>query len=54
MKDLRVTEKGKNAQYRKGGVKQLRVTELTNFSHGEERSSPMRDGFYTRRYRSHI
>ena len=54
MKNLRATEERKNVQYQKEDVKQLSVAELTNFSHGEERSSSMRDGFYTRRYRSHI
>ena len=54
MKNLRAIEGRKNVQYQKGDVKQLSVTELTNFSHGEERSGSMRDGFYTRRYRSHI
>ena len=34
--------------------KQLPVTDLTNFSHGEERSSAMRDGFYMRRSHSLI
>lgn len=53
MKNLRMIEERKNSQYQKGDVKQLSVTELTNFSHGEERRSSMRDGFYTHRYRSH-
>lgn len=35
-------------------TRQLSVTDLTDFSHGEERSSPMRDGFYTRRHHSLI
>lgn len=52
MKNLRMIEERKNIQYQRENVKQLSVTELTNFSHGEERSSSMRDGFYTHRYRS--
>ena len=41
-----------DVQQQKRAVKQLSSTELTNFSHGEERSSAMRDGFYSRRFRS--
>ena len=32
-------------------VKQLDSTDLVKFSHGEERSTSMRDGFYSRRSR---
>ena len=35
-------------------AKQLSVTDLNNVAHGEERISPMRNGFYTRRNRSQI
>ena len=52
MNDLRVIEEREYSQYRKENIRQLSTTQLTNFSHGEERKSSMRDGFYTRRYRS--
>ncbi len=38
----------------KAVAKQLSVTDLNNPAHGEERTSPMRNGFYTRRYRSQV
>lgn len=37
---------------RKATPKQLSSADLTNFSHGEERSIAMRRGFYSRRWRS--
>ena len=39
------------AQQKRGSIRQLSVTDLNNVAHGEEPSS-MRNGFYTRRYRS--
>ncbi len=41
-------------QQNKSVAKQLSVTDLNNPAHGEERTSPMRNGFYTRRYRSQV
>ncbi len=41
-------------QQNKPMVRQLSVTDLNNQAHGEERASPMRNGFYTRRNRSQV
>lgn len=35
-------------------TRQLSVTDLNNLAHGEERASPMRNGFYTRRNRPQV
>lgn len=41
-----------NKQAKRGFATQLSVSDLTDFSHGEERRNVMRKGFYTRRHYS--